>query len=271
MKYVKVQGVSIPALGLGTWRMIGETCARAVENALNAGYRHIDTAEAYDNEAAVAKGIKRAGLDREDLFITTKISYDSLALSNVRASLEASLQKLNTPYVDLWLIHWPNPRIALSDTLETMLRLRDEGKALHLGVSNFPIRLLREALRRAPILCNQVEYHPYLSQKAVLSFAREHDLMVTAYAPLAQGGVLKDELVIRIAERLGHTPAQVVLRWLIQQDNVAAIPKAEQREHCVENLCVFDFELNEEDMLAIAGLDRGERCVWPEFAPEWNP
>ena len=271
MKHVEVQGVSIPALGLGTWRMIGKTCARAVENALNAGYRHIDTAEAYDNEEAVAKGIKGAGVNREDLFITAKISYNSLTFRNVRASLESSLRKLNTPYVDLWLIHWPNPRMALSDTLETMLRLRDEGKALNLGVSNFSIKLLEEALRYAPILCNQVEYHPYLSQKALLPFATKRDLMVTAYAPLAKGRVLKDSLILQIAERLGRTPAQVVLRWLIQQENVAAIPKTENRDHCVENLDIFDFELNEEDTQAIARLDRGERLVWPEFAPEWKP
>jgi len=271
MKYVKVQGVSIPALGFGTWRMVGETCARAVENALNEGYRHIDTAEAYYNEAAVAEGIRKAAVNREDLFITAKVSYNSLALRNIRASLEGTLRKLNTPYVDLWLIHWPNPQIALSDTLEAMLRLHDEGKALHLGVSNFSIKLLREALQYAPILCNQVEYHPYLAQASMLALARKHDLMMIAYAPLGQGRVMKDGLIIQIAERLGRTPAQVVLRWLIQQDNVAAIPKAEKREHCVENLNVLDFELGQEDMRTIASLDRGQRFVWPEFAPEWTP
>jgi 2,5-diketo-D-gluconate reductase B len=265
-----IQGTEVPKLGFGTWELTGQACAEGVRDALELGYRHVDTARAYGNEAEVRRGLEQAGVDRGAVFLTTKLSPDGLRAGQVREQLERSLRDLGTDYVDLLLIHWPDPGVPLAETLGAMSELREEGKARHLGVSNFPSGLVREALELAPIVCDQVEYHPYLGQPELLALARERDLMLTAYSPLARGEVLRDPVLREIGEAHGKSPGQVVLRWLLDQPQVAAVPKASSHEHRVANLEVFDFELTDSERGRIAGLERGLRKIDPSWAPDWG-
>jgi 2,5-diketo-D-gluconate reductase B len=265
-----VQGVTIPKLGLGTWQITGRDCVVAVRDALELGYDHIDTARAYGNEAQVGQGLHDSGRNRDEVFLTTKLWYTELTAVGVHDQLEQSLRDLRTEYVDLLLIHWPNAEVELSETLGAMVEAREAGRVRHLGVANFPSALLREALEHAPLICNQVEYHPYLGQPQVLALARERDLMVTAYSPLAQGEVVHDPVLREIGAAHDRTPAQVVLRWLLDQPNVAAIPKASSREHRAANLAVFDFALRDDERGRIAGLERGLRTIEPSWAPDWD-
>ncbi len=267
---VNVQGVQIPKLGFGTWQITGDDCVVAVRDALELGYRHIDTARMYGNETQVGQGLHDSGLNRDEVFLTTKIWREDLGSTELRQQLEESLRDLRTEYVDLLLIHWPNRDIPLVQTLGAMAEEREAGRVRHIGVANFPAALLVEALELAPILCDQVEYHPYLGQPDVLALARERDLLVTAYSPLAQGRALRDPVVRAIAEAHGKSPSQVVLRWLLDQPHVAAIPKAGGSEHRAANLDVFDFELSDGERGAIAGLERGARTIDPSFAPDWD-
>jgi 2,5-diketo-D-gluconate reductase B len=265
-----VQGVTIPKLGFGTWQITGSDCVVAVRDALEIGYDHVDTARAYENEAQVGQGLHDSGRNRDEIFLTTKLWRDDLSAVGVHDQLEHSLRELRTDYVDLLLIHWPNSSFALRETLGAMAEARDAGRARNLGVANFPSALLAEALDYAPLICNQVEYHPYVGQPHVLELARERDLMVTAYSPLAHGELLRDRVVREIAEVRDATPAQVVLRWLLDQPNVAAIPKASSREHRAANLAVFDLELSDEERGRIAGLERGRRVIAPSWSPDWD-
>ena len=242
----------------------------AVRDALELGYRHIDTARAYGNEAQVGQGLHDSGCNRDEVFLTTKLWYSQLSEVGVHDQIEESLRDLRTEYVDLLLIHWPSREVPLAETLGAMLDAREAGRVRHLGVANFPSALLRDALELAPIVCNQVEYHPYLAQPAVLDIARERDLLVTAYSPLAQGGVLRDPVIAQIAEAHGKSPSQVVLRWLLDQPQVAAIPKASGHEHRAANIDVFDFALSDGERGAIAGLHRGERTIDPAWSPDWD-
>lgn len=261
-----IQGTQIPKLGFGTWQITGDACVEAVRDALELGYRHIDTARAYGNEAEVGRGIAASGVERGHVFLTTKLWYTGLRAADVRKQLEGSLRELGTEHVDLLLIHWPSPEVVLAETLAAMTELQEEGKASHLGVANFPPRLVHEALELAPIICNQVEYHPYLGQPELLALARERDLMLTAYSPLARGKVLRDPVLREIGEAHGRSPGQVVLRWLLDQPHVAAIPKASSHEHRAANLEAFDFELSDDDRGRIAGLERGLRTADPSWA-----
>ncbi|MDQ3722062.1 MAG: aldo/keto reductase [Actinomycetota bacterium] len=265
-----IQGVEIPKLGLGTWQLGGETCVEAVRDAIELGYRHIDTARAYGNEAQVGQGLHDSGRNRDEIFVTTKLWYTELSAVGVHDQVEQSLRDLRTEYIDLLLIHWPNHRVPLADTLAAMVEARETGRVRHLGVSNFPSALLREALDHAPLICDQVEYHPYLGQPQVLELARERGLMVTAYSPLAQGAVLRDRAFGEIAEEHDRMPAQIALRWLLDQPGVAAVPKASTREHRAANLDVFGFELTDEQRGHIAGLERGHRTIDPPWAPDWD-
>ncbi len=265
-----VQGIEIPKLGLGTWQMSGEDCVEAVTDAIELGYRHIDTARAYGNETQVGQGLHDAGRNRDEIFLTTKLWYTELSAVGVHDQVEQSLRDLRTEYIDLLLIHWPNGRVPLAETLAAMVEARDAGRVRHLGVSNFPSALLREALTHAPLICAQVEYHPYLGQPQVFEVAREHELMVTAYSPLAQGAVTRDPALGEIAEAHDRAPAQIALRWLLDQPQVAALPKASTREHRAANIDVFDFELTDEERVRIAGLERGLRTIDPPWAPEWD-
>ncbi len=265
-----VQGVEIPKLGFGTWQITGEACVEAVRDALELGYDHIDTARAYGNEAQVGQALHDCGRNRDEIFLTTKLWHTELSAIAVHDGVEQSLRALRTEYVDLLLIHWPNPRVPLSETLGAMLEARENGRVRHLGVSNFPSRLLHEALEIAPIVCDQVEYHPYIGQPELLALARERDLMITAYSPLARGRVLRDPVLREIGERHGKNPGQVVLRWLLDQPQVAAVPKAASHEHRASNLEVFDFELSDEERGRIAGLQSGLRTADPSWAVQWD-
>ncbi|MEX0967448.1 MAG: aldo/keto reductase [Bacteroidia bacterium] len=270
MKHLKIQGKTIPALGFGTFELTGEECRKGVRDAIEIGYRHIDTARDYRNEQEVAQGIKDTGIDREKLWVTTKVWRDHLDKKNVRKEAEESLRKLNTEYIDLLLIHWPNSDFPLEQTLEEMFRLQEEGKTRTTGVSNFPTQLLKKALQAGPILTNQVEYHPYLGQQKLLNLIREHEMMLTAYSPVAQGAILDDQVLKEISEAYDKNPAQVALRWLMQQENVAAIPRSSSHKHRKQNFDIFDFELTREEMDWISSISRGERFVNPPFAPDWD-
>ena len=267
-----IQGVEVPELGFGTFRLIGKECERAVRTALNVGYRHIDTAQFYKNEREVGNAIRQSHIDREHIFVTTKVWRDNLEYDQVLKSTEESLRSLDMEYVDLLLIHWPNEEVDLKRTLEALLVLRDQGKALHFGVSNFPIYLLNEIKQEivAPIFCNQVEYHPFLGQFDLLDEAAEHDFMLTAYCPLAQGKVMENNLLKQLGEKYGKSPAQITLRWLIEQEQVVAIPKSSSEQRIKENIDIYDFELEDEDFDAIDDLDQNGRIVNPDFAPAWD-
>lgn len=270
MKYLEARGVKVPAVGLGTWLLEGHACRRTVEKALYLGYRHIDTAQMYGNEAQVGAAIRASGLDRDELWITTKLDLGNASREQVHRSTHESLRRLETDHVDLLLIHWPSQRIPLRETLDAMVELVDEGAVRTIGVSNFPPGLLNEALQIAPVSCIQVEYHPFLAQDEIHDLAREHQLVLTAYSPLARGRVLKSATLRAIGEAHGKTAAQVALRWLVQQPQVAAIPKASSEEHLRQNIDVFDFELTADEMRAIFELERGQRLIDPDFAPDWS-
>lgn len=271
MEHVELQGEKIPALGLGTWQLKGENCVEAVKTALENGYRHIDTAQAYGNEDRVGRGIRESGVDREDIWLTTKVWRDNLNRKNLKKSVEESLEKLDTEYVDLLLIHWPFEEMDLEAVLEEMNELVREGKTRYIGISNFLPEQMDKAqeLSEAPLLTNQVEYHPFLDQSEVLEKCSEHSMMLTAYSPLARGDVIGNQKLEEIGEKYGKSEVQVALRWLIQQDNVTAIPKATSEEHIVQNLDIFDFELSEQEMETISELGGNDRKVDPDFGP-WN-
>ena len=251
---VEVQGVAVPALGFGTWQITGPEAADHVRDALEMGYRQIDTARAYHNEREVGRGIAESGVPREEVFLTTKVPEEQAEPDAVMASAEASLRDLGTDYVDLLLLHWPNPRVPLEDTLGAMAALAEDGRARRIGVSNFPPDLLEQALELAPVFCDQVEYHPFTDQRALLELCRERDVLLTAYSPLARGRVARDRTLRQIGERHGKSPGQVALRWLLDQPGVSPIPKASSRQRRAENLDVFDFELTDDDRAAIDAL-----------------
>src|SRR5690606_6708411 len=259
----KVKETNVPALGLGTWRLKGSECGDTVRTAIELGYRHIDTAQTYGNEAEVGQGIRDSSLDRAELFVTTKIDVENLSPQRLLVSAADSFRKLGIDYVDLLLIHWPHAEVPLEDSLDAMRKLQEEGLVRHIGVSNFTPELVRQALQIAPIFCNQVEFHPYLDQSDILDLAEKNDFLVTAYCPIARGAVLEDPVLRRIAESRAKNAAQVALRWLVQQPKVAAIPKAASRIHLESNLDIFDFELSRQEMEEIAALANGLRLVNP--------
>jgi 2,5-diketo-D-gluconate reductase B len=253
-KYLTIDNSRIPLLGLGTWAMSGSECTDTVAAAINLGYRHLDTAQNYGNESEVGEGIKKSNTAREELFITTKVSTRNLQPGLLGRAAGESLKSLKTDYIDLLLIHWPTSDMVLEETLEVMFRLREEGKIKHAGVSNFSPSLFREALGFGPVICNQVEFSPYKKQDENLAVAKEHNVMITAYTPLAQGKVSRDIRIREIAKSYEKTAAQVTLRWLLQMGNVSVIPKAASITHLKENLEIFDFVLGEEDMKKMSAI-----------------
>lgn len=281
MKYVTVQGVKIPAIGLGTGRTTGEECADAVENALGLGYRRVDTAQMYGNEGAVGEGIERSNVSRDEVFLATKLNrslVDSMGYTLVTGrpletgvrrgnlkqervvnSVERSLERLGTSYVDLLLIHAPAVRVPVRETVEAMNRLQEEKKVRNIGVCNFTSERLERAVETSdsPIISNQVKYNVFYDQDDVLDYCVEKDVMLTAYTPLNHGKRLDNEVLVDIGERYGKTPVQVALRWLVQQENVSAIPKASTRGHQRENIDIFDFELDEDERRRIDVLEGG--------------
>lgn len=271
---VKANGADIPALGFGTFRMPGNEVLDIVPQALRLGFRHVDTAQIYGNEAEVGTAIQDSGVSRSDIFLTTKVWVDKYARGSFRASVEESLQKLKTDYVDLLLLHWPGSPVPLAEQVEGLNAVRDAGLVRHIGVSNFNTSQMDEAARlsKAPLVTNQVEYHPYLDQTKVLTDARRLGMSVTAYYAMANGKVPQDPLLQDIASRHGKTAAQVVLRWLIQQPDVVTLSKTSTASRLQENFDIFDFQLTEDEMKAIHGLARPDgRIVNPEgLAPVWD-
>lgn len=260
---------NVPALGFGTWQINGQEAYESVRLALEVGYRHLDTAQMYGNEAEVGRAVTDSDVDRADIFITTKVSHEQAAPDDVVASTEESLRRLGTDHVDLLLLHWPSDVAPLEATLEAMTRLRDEHKTRHIGVSNFPSQALERAVELAPIVTDQVEHHPYLGVEAIEDVAAEHDLFVTAYSPLARGRVHDDEVIREVAAAHDATPAQAVLAWLLQR-GMAAIPKSATPERIRENHAALELTLGDDEVARISGLARGLRLIDPPFAPAWD-
>jgi 2,5-diketo-D-gluconate reductase B len=271
MKFVEAKGFSIPIVGLGTWELRGRDCARLTEQAIRLGYRHIDTAQMYGNEREVGEGVRASGLSSE-VMVTTKVQPTSLAPRELERSVKESLAHLRLDVIDLLLIHWPNPRVPLVETLGAMARLKHDGLVRQLGVSNFTVALLAEATKVSPepLVCNQIECHPYLDQSKVIEACRQHGMAVVAYSPIARGNARGDELLERIGQAYGKSAAQVCLRFLVQQD-IAVIPRTSKVERLAENIALFDFELTELEMRAIAELARrGDRIVDWSWSPKWD-
>ena len=272
MQTIAAQTMRLPKLGLGTWRLKGEECTTAVLGALERGYRHIDTAQMYGNEDAVGAAIAATPVKRADIHLTTKVWWENLAPAAMRRAIETSLKQLRTDYVDLYLIHWPAPDMDLPAALGEMVKLREQGLARNIGVSNFPIKLLRQAVEdiQAPIACNQFEYHVLLDQSKLVAYARSKGVAVTAYCPLAQGKLADHPALDTIAKKHGVTAAQVALKWLFDQDGVAAIPKAGRATSQQANLDAFNVALDDADRAAIAALPKNTRCVNPSWGPAWD-
>lgn len=256
MEYLEVFDVQLPKIGLGTWQMRGDSCRRSVLSALEMGYRHIDTAEFYRNEEAVGQGIRGSGLDREELFVTSKVWSTHFRRDQVRKACEDSLRRLGLDYLDLYLIHHPSDSVPVEETLAGMQDLVESGKTRWIGVSNFSIDLLERSreLVEVPIFTNQVKYHPFHRRDNLQAYCQREGLVLTAYSPLAQGGVLGNSTLETIGKKYGKSAAQVALRWAVEQGNVIVIPKASSREHQENNLAVFDFELTRDDRKRIRQL-----------------
>ena len=270
MTTIEVRGVRVPALGFGTWLVTGQDAADGVREALEIGYRQIDTARAYENEREVGRGIAESGVPRNEIFLTTKVPHTDAKADDLDRDADESLERLGVDQLDLLLLHWPNGDVPLEETLDALDRVREDGRTREIGVSNFPAGLLREALEIAPIFCNQVEYHPFLDQRRLLDLARENDVLITAYSPLAHGKVPEDETLQRIGERHGKSAGQVALRWLLDQSWVSPIPKASSHERRQENFDVFDFTLTDEDRAEIEELPKDVRTANPPWAPKWD-
>lgn len=270
---LKAHGAAMPAIGFGTLDL-GERSAELTEAAIRAGYRHIDTARKYGSEGGVGEGIRASGVPRQELFVTTKVTEDNAREADFLRSAETSLKTLGLDYVDLLLIHWPQPKVPLAETIGALVRAKRSGMARHIGVSNFTLALLDEAVRICPepLVTNQIEYHAYLRQDKLLAALRRHGMILTAYCPVARGELLNDPLLGEIAKKKGKSIAQVAIRWLVQQDGVAAVPRAWSAGHIAENIDVFDFSLDEDEVRRIGSLrDRNMRIADPpERAPVWD-
>jgi 2,5-diketo-D-gluconate reductase B len=272
MQYVEANGANIPAIGLGTWELSGRACARLVEQAVRLGYRHIDTAQVYENEREVGEGLRASRVKRDEVFVTTKIWTNHFAPNDLERSTKESLTKLRLSEVDLLLLHWPNPHVPLSETLGALAHAKQLGMAKHIGVSNFTVALIEEALAACPepLVCDQVEYHPYLDQTKVREACAQHGMALVAYSPVAKGRVKGDATLTQIGRAHGKTAAQVCLRWLVQQ-NVSAIPRTSKIERLSENIEIFDFELSEEEMGKISQMGSAKgRLTDFGFAPKWD-
>jgi diketogulonate reductase-like aldo/keto reductase len=271
---VELSGARIPLVGLGTWELRGRVCARIVEQAIRLGYRHVDTAEMYDNEREVGEGLRASGVARDEVFLTTKIWPSHFAPLELERAAKSSLARLRLDQVDLLLLHWPNPQIPLAETLGALGKVKREGFARHIGVSNFTVPLIEEAARVStePLVCNQVEMHPFLDQSRVVAACRAHGMAVVAYSPIARGNAKKDAVLARIGAAKSKSAAQVSLRYLVQQGFVV-IPRTSRVERLSENLALFDFALSDAEMAEIGRLaHRDGRIVDYAYSgsPKWD-
>jgi 2,5-diketo-D-gluconate reductase B len=271
---VEAHGARIPLVGLGTWDLRGRTCARMVEEALRLGYRHVDTAELYDNEYEVGEGLRSSGVAREEVFVTTKVWPSHFAARELERAAKESLTRLKLAHVDLLLLHWPNPQIALRETIGALCKVKRAGLARHIGVSNFTVALIEEAVGLAdePLVCDQIEVHPFIDQSRVIAACARHGMAVVAYSPVARGGVKRDKVLAKIAAAHDKTAAQVALRFLVQQ-GIVVIPRTSRVERLKENLAIFDFALGKAEMAEIARLaHRDGRIVDYAFSgsPKWD-
>lgn len=270
---VSANGAEIPVIGLGTWRLAGEAAVHSVQTALAAGYRHIDTAAMYGNEVEVGEAIRTEATPREDVFVTTKVWLSDLAEGQLQRSAEASLRRLGFDQVDLLLIHWPSPDVPLVEQIRALCSAKRRGLTRHIGVSNFPPRFLEAAVRLAdePIVTNQVEHHPYLDQSELAAVCRKLGVALSSYAPIGRGAVLADPAIREIAEAKGRTPAQIVLRWHIQQPQNVVIPKSANPRRIAENVDIFGFTLSPEEMDRISGLAKPDgRMVAAPNGLDWD-
>jgi len=267
---VEVKGFKIPLVGLGTWTLRGRDCVRLVAEAIRVGYRHIDSAQMYGNEFDVGEGVRASGL-RAEVMVTTKIQPTMLAPNDVERSAKDSLRQLGLDAIDLLLIHWPNPRVPLADTLGAMLKLKQEGVTRAIGVSNFTVRLLDEATAIVPdLVCNQVECHPFLNQDKVLAACRQHGMAMVAYSPVARGAAPGNRVLERIGKAHGKSAAQISLRYLTQQ-GIVVIPRTRRFDRLKENIDIFDFELSDTEMTEIHSLSsRNDRIVDWTWSPQWD-
>jgi 2,5-diketo-D-gluconate reductase B len=252
---VEAKGARIPVLGLGTWELRGRACARAVEQALRLGYRHIDTAQLYENEREVGEGLHASGVRRDDVFVTTKIWPSHFAPRDLERSARERLAQLRLSEVDLLLLHWPNPKVPLADTLGALAKVKQDGLTRHIGVSNFTVALIEEALKATsePLVCNQFECHPFLDQSKLIAECRKQGMAVVAYSPIARGTARNNEVLKRIGAAHKKTAAQICLRFLVQQD-IVVIPRTSKVERLSENAAIFDFTLSDDEMDKIARL-----------------
>ena len=272
--FVTAKGARIPKLGCGTWELRGDVCTNIVKEALQLGYRHIDTAQGYSNEAAVGEGIMLSGIPRKEIFVTTKVRPQLVSDGPLQRSVQESLERLGVGVIDLLLIHWPNPEIPLAESMRALSSAKRLGLTRHIGVSNFTIAKLDEAVNSSPeqIAAVQFEYHPYLDQKRLLAAVRKLGLAITAYCPIALGRTAMDQALIDIGKKYGKSAVQVTLRWLIQQDDVIAIPRSSKPERLKENLGVFDFALTDKEMAEIGNMTvAGSRLInEPQWVPHWD-
>ena len=272
MQFVEAKSAKIPAIGLGTWELRGRTCARLVEQALRLGYRHIDTAQMYENEREVGEGLRASGVPRDQMFVTTKIWPSHFAPPAFERAAKERLVQLRLTEVDLLLLHWPSKEVPLSETIGALGKAKRDGITRHIGVSNFTVPLLEEAVRLSsePLVCNQFEVHPFIDQSKLIAATRRLGMAVVAYSPIARGQARDHPALARIARTHGKTAAQVSLRYLVQQQ-IAVIPRTSKVEHLAENLAIFDFELSPAEIAEIAKLTNAEgRIVDWSGAPEWD-
>ena len=261
-KFFTKNNVNIPSIGLGTWDVRGKEGEQIIQLALDVGYRHIDTAQMYENEKEVGNAISDSKIEREEIFITTKIYTLIVKNDGIEDSFENSLINLKTDHVDLLLIHFPAFTTNLNDMLDILFKLKETGKTKNVGISNFNHNLVNECIKLGykDIFCNQVEYHPYLEQNNLIKVLKEYNILPVAYSPLAKGKLLNDKVVIKIAEKYSKQPAQIILRWLNQQDWIS-IPKSANEDRMKENMNIFDFTISEKDMNLLHGLARNYRAV----------
>ncbi|HWC91925.1 MAG TPA: aldo/keto reductase [Pseudolabrys sp.] len=270
---LEAHSAKMPAIGYGTMEFPGRA-TELVTHAINIGYRHIDTARKYGTEEQVGEGIRASGIARAELWVTTKVTELDAREADFLRSAETSLKALRLDYLDLLLVHWPQPKVPFAETLGALAKAKRSGMTRHIGVSNFTLAMLEEAVRvcSEPLITNQIEYHAYLPQDRMLAALKRHGMILTAYCPVARGQLLDDPVIGEIAKAHGRTPAQICLRWLVQQPMVAAVPRALEEAHIAENLAVFDFALDDQEMQRISALRRRNVRIAdpPERAPKWD-